>query len=178
MTFEDYRIQNPASDKKQKVLNAVKDYYNDICFNYLRGNNLLLLGNWGTGKTMLSSILANKCADLCFGVKFINVVDMFEEIKDTFNNTGKIKTKYYINNHKKGEILFLDDIDKKQQPTDYIKEIFYSIINYRVENELPTVISANSNLAELDKIYGEAIVSRLAENARVVLFTHNNERLK
>lgn len=178
MTFDDYNINNPGKEEKSRVLGSVKTYYYNACLNYLQGYNLLLLGKPGTGKTMLSSILATLLADDCFNIQFVNIVDLFEEIKDTFNNTGKIRTKQYIDRYKCADFLFIDDIDKKKTPTDYIKEVLYSIFNYRVENQLPSVISANSDLANLDKIFDEVIISRLVHNATVVMFTHGNERLK
>ncbi|MCD7879028.1 MAG: ATP-binding protein, partial [Candidatus Gastranaerophilales bacterium] len=178
MTFEDYKTTDPDGSKKQNVLNAVINYYNSACLNYLYGYNLILIGNPGTGKTMLSSILANMLVRSYFQAKFINIVDMFEEIKATFNNTGKIQTKEYIDNYKNAEYLFIDDLDKKKTPTDYVKETLYAIFNYRVENQLPIVISANSDLTALDKIFDEVIISRLVHKATVVLFTHGNERLK
>jgi len=93
-----------------------------------------------------------------------------------FYGNGKVNTTDYINRYKKADFLFLDDIDKRE-PTDYIKQILYSVVNYRVENELPVVISANAMLNELEQKFGEAIISRLVEKSRVVLFEQANERL-
>lgn len=176
LTFEDYRTTDPNAGAKQKVLKAVKDYYANCIYNYLSGTNLLLIGNYGTGKTMLASILCRQIAAKCFNCKFINIVDLFEEITATFYGNGKVNTTDYINRYKKADFLFLDDIDKRE-PTDYIKQILYSVVNYRVENELPVVISANAMLNELEQKFGEAIISRLVEKSRVVLFEQANERL-
>ncbi len=176
LTFEDYRTTEPNAAKKQKVLNAVKDYYTNCIYNYLTGTNLLLIGNYGTGKTMLSSILCRQIAAKCFICKFINIVNLFEEITATFYDKGKVKTSEYIDRYKKADFLFLDDIDKRE-PTEYIKQILYSLVNYRVENELPIIISANDMLDKLEQKFGEAIISRLVEKSKVVLFEQQNERL-
>lgn len=176
LTFDDYRITDPQAAAKGKVLNAVKNYYTNCVYNFLTGTNLLLIGNYGTGKTMISSILCRQIAAKCFNCKFINIVDLFEEITATFNSKGKVNTTDYINRYKKADFLFLDDIDKRD-PTDYIKQVLYSVVNYRVENELPVVISANSMLNELEQKFGEAIISRLVEKSKVVLFEQANERL-
>ena len=66
--------------------------------------------------------------------------------------------------------MFIDDIDKLN-PTDYARELMYSIVNIRYEKELPIVISSNSSIETLDKKYfGEAVVSRLLEKSTYIQF--------
>jgi len=178
MTFEDYNTSGSNSQIKQNALNAVKEYFDKVYLNFLKGGNLLLLGKSGTGKTMLMSILAKMIAAKGFNVKFINIVNLFENIKDTFNNRGIISTKGYIDTFRKADFLFLDDLDKKENPTDYVKETLYATINDRTERRCPIIISANNDLNALDKMFDEVIISRLVQNAVVVLFTQENERLK
>ena len=176
MTFEDYKTQGTDKPEKERVLNAVVNYYANRCMNFLEGNNLLLLGKSGTGKTMLMTILANLLAKDCFSVLFVNFVELFENLKETFYKESKISTKEFVDIYRKADFLFIDDLDKKK-PAEYTKEILYAIVNYRVENRLATIFSANSDLKALDEMFGEVITSRIAQNATAVLFTHKNERL-
>ena len=103
-------------------------------------------------------------------------VDLKGEITKCFNSKSSKTVDEVVDRFKKADFLFLDDIDKLT-PTEYVREFIYSLVNYRVENQLPIITSANHNLEDLDsKFYGEAIVSRLINNSPVVIFEHKNRR--
>lgn len=175
MDFDSYIIE---SESEKKGFNAVFEYYNQAVKNYIVGMNLILLGKYGTGKTMLMSILCESLAwEYLFSCKFVNAVDFIQKIVSTFGTSDKT-VEGVIDNYKMAQFLFLDDIDKVK-PSDYVREIFYAVVNYRTEHELPTIISANHSFEELDeKFYGEAIVSRLIQDAKIVNFTHQNRRFQ
>lgn len=175
MSFEDYEIE---SDSEKKGFETTVEYYKKAVQNYLTGMNLLFLGKYGTGKTMLMSILCNELANkYLFSCKYVNAVNLWQQITDSFKNNDK-SVKDVVSPYKKAQFLFLDDIDKVK-PSDYVREIFYDVVNHRTEKELPTVISANHSLEDLDeKYYGEAIVSRLVQDAKIINFTHKNRRFQ
>lgn len=177
MKFEHYITEN---DSQKKALNGIVEFYENGFKNYLTGMNLILFGNYGTGKTMLMSILCRELAnEYLFKCKFVNVVDFMNEIKDSFNESNNKTVKQILDVYNKSDFLFLDDIDKIK-PTEYAKETIYSIVNTRTENELSTIISANHSPEELDSFYfNEAIISRLADvnNSKIIQFSHQNKRL-
>lgn len=175
MDFKDYKIE---CESEQKGLKTVEEYYKNAIENYIFGRNLVLVGGFGTGKTMLISILCNKLAEKwLFKNRFINAVDLKSEIINTFSASVSKSSLDVVNKYKNADWLFLDDIDKLT-PTDYVKEFMYSIVNYRVENQLPTGVTSNHSLEELDRLFfGEAVVSRLvSQKSPVVIFTHKNRR--
>ncbi len=175
INFNDYQIINSS---QKTALNAVKAYANNILENYLFGKNLILLGNYGTGKTMLMSALAKEIATKKLAnVLFVNAVDLVNEIKETFSDKSINTTSQVANRYKRVDFLFLDDIDKLN-PTQYIQELMYNVVNYRTEKELPLIISANHTLEELDeKYFGEATVSRIAAKSQIIKFMHENWRV-
>lgn len=172
--FDDYEVE---CDSEKKGKNAVQEYSNNAVSNFIYGKNLLLIGTPGTGKTMLESILCNVLSEnWLFECKFINAVDLKGEITKCFNPKSEKTVDSVVDMYKKADFLFLDDIDKLT-PTEYVLEFIYSLVNYRVEHQLPIITSANHTLEELDSnFYGEVIVSRLINNSPVVTFTHKNRR--
>lgn len=175
LDFSDFKI---TIKEQQQVLNAVKSYADNGIKKYLCGENLLLIGNYGTGKTMLMSIL---CEELIYryrlGCRYFNAVELLYKVKNTFNSTSKYTTEQILKEYRDPEFLFIDDIDKLN-PTDYVKELMYGIVNYRIEKRLPTVISANSTIETLDTQYfGEAVVSRLIEHSKEIIFNFKNMRI-
>lgn len=176
MEFSDYVIEN---NSQKNALKGVVEYLQNSELNFLTGVNLILLGNFGTGKTMLMSILCDKLGDRAFGCKFISAVDMICKIKDSFGLSSKKSTTEVLNEYKEVDFLFIDDIDKIK-PTEYVQELMYSLVNDRIENERPIIISANHSLEELDEqFFGEATVSRLAAKgkSKTIKFTHANKRV-
>lgn len=177
MQFKDYKINNQS---QQNAFNKVVNYSENALANYLFGKNLLLIGNYGTGKTMLMSILAKQIASQTLAtVEFVSTVDLTNKIKSSFDSDVKDATAKITRRYKETHFLFLDDIDKIN-PTNYIKELMYSLVNYRIEHELPIVVSANSNIEELETLFGEATVSRLANKDKTITvqFTHGNWRIE
>lgn len=175
--FDFYEVEN---ESQKQALNSVLDYNKNIVQYFLNGTNLILLGNYGTGKTMLMSILCNKIVeDYLFDAKFVNGVDLVNKIKSTYHDTSTVSALQMAEYYRNVEFLFIDDIDKLK-PSEYVRELMYSIVNYRIENELPIIISANHSLEDLDEMYfGEATISRLAAKgkSKLVRFTHKNWRV-
>lgn len=175
-TWSDYKT---ISLRHEECRNAVFEYFAKTIEHYINGTNLFLLGNYGTGKTMLMSILANEIAlNYASDVKFIGAVALFNLIKETFNHKD-LSPEMVLKRYKKCDFLFLDDLDKLK-PSEYVSEQIYALVNYRVERGLPIIVSANSTLEELDeKYFGEATVSRLVDKNKsiVVNFVQDNWRL-
>lgn len=153
--FEDYIV---TSEWQQKMLDQAKKYAS-------RNTNewFVLLGQSGSGKTMLSCIVAN---DLLLNknrkVIYITWTDFISKLKrdmmgDNSNNVSK-----YLDEIKKVDVLFIDELLKKYNETDlrYIIEI----INYRYTNDLKTIITSERVLKELLEI-DEATFSRMVEKS-------------
>lgn len=176
VTFDDYKCECESEENGKK---AVANYFNNAIKNFLYGKNLMLVGASGTGKTMLESILCMSLAKKwLFNCQFINAVDLKSEITKCFNSKSQKTVNEVVNRYKTADFLFLDDIDKLT-PTEYVREFVYSLVNYRVERQLPIITSANHSLEDLDsQFYGEVIVSRLINNSPVVIFSHKNRRFK
>lgn len=176
MDFEDFKTDTP---EREKVFKKVQGYFDDSVKNFLIGKNLILTGNFGTGKTLLMSILSNRLtSDYAFRVCYINAVDLINEIKDSFNTSTKITTKDVLNRYVTADFLFIDDIDKLNA-TDYVRELMYSIINARYESESPVIVSSNNSIEILDEqFFGEAVVSRLLEKSTLIQFNSKNARFE
>lgn len=175
MDFDDYII---ATEEQKHNRQLTINYVKDALKHYLNATNLIFLGNFGNGKTMLMSIAGDEIIRK-FGiqVKYVNIYDLAEEIKKTFNDKNK-STSIVIEGYKKAPILILDDIDKVN-PSPFIVDLMYGIANYRGDNKLPTWINANHSMKELeDNFYGEGAMSRFFDNSIKAKFTGENWRLR
>lgn len=174
MRFDDYKETETGDARAKKLVLA---YFNDAIKNYLTGKCLLLLGNPGTGKTMLMSILVESIIrDYMFAARYANCVELINEIQDTYSGKTPRSTLSVLNKYRDADFLFIDDLDKINATSDS-KKLIYSIINDRYDRVLPTIISANSSVDTLDeKYFEEPTVSRLLERSVEVRFTQKNKR--
>ena len=164
---------------EKQVLKQVQKYQDEIIKNFLTGKNLLLIGNYGTAKSLLQSALCNYCtSEKKLTARYLNVTELTDEVKSTFSDGTEKTTQDVINGFIELDVLFIDDIDK-ESPKEFVRNLLYKIINKRYELIKPTVISSNADLQELDeKFFGEATISRIKENSEIVYFKAENERLK
>lgn len=174
MRLEDYKEYESADVKVKKLVSA---YFTEAIKNYLTGKCLILVGNPGTGKTMLMSILVEGIIrDYMFTARYINCVELINEIQDTYSSSTPKSTLSVLNKYRDADFLFIDDLDKINATPD-AKKLMYSIINDRYDRVLPTIISANSSIDVLDeKYFGEPTVSRLLERSVEIEFTQEDRR--
>jgi len=175
MDFDDYILE---TDEQCTNLEITKNYVNNALKNYIEGVNLIFLGNFGNGKTMLMSIAGDEIIrKYGIEVKYVNVYDLSENLKKSFERK-EISTSKIIEDYKNAQILILDDIDKVN-PSAFMVDLMYGIANYRGDNKLPTWINGNNSLEDLEKnFYGEGTISRFYDNSIKAKFTGPNWRLR
>lgn len=64
-------------------------------------------------------------------------------------------------------LLIIDDLGARS-PHDVVIDNMYMILNYRYEHMLPTIITSNLSLDEIEKTFGNRIASRIDRMAVVV----------
>lgn len=139
------------------------DYFN-WCYWYANAgiagkSSLLLMGPFGTGKTGLAiSILRKHIEEHGGRALFANVATLFEEMKALFGRDGE--TSAYLQRATNVPLLILDDLGA-EKPSDWVVSQLYHIINTRLTNERPTVITTNLTEEGLIKQIGERTFERL-----------------
>lgn len=175
MEFSDYVTE---TEEQKHNLELTENYVQNALKHYLEATNLIFVGNFGNGKTMLMSIAGDEIIrQYGIQIKYVNVYDLSEKIKKTFERKD-LSTSNVIDAYKEAPILILDDIDKVQ-PTPWVCDLMYGFSNYRGDNKLPTWINANHSLEELsNNFFGEGAISRFFDNSVKAKFTGENWRLR
>jgi DNA replication protein DnaC len=119
---------------------------------------LLLMGDYGTGKTHLAAAVANFAVEMGVSTLFLTVPDLLDWLRFSYSSTEETFEKRFeeIRNI---ELLVLDDMGT-QNATPWAEEKLYQIINYRYVNKLPLVVTTNLQLVEIEG----RIRSRLEDN--------------
>ncbi|BCV21263.1 ATP-binding protein [Moorella sp. Hama-1] len=129
------------------------------------GRGLFIFGPVGSGKTFLAAAIANALTAAGKEVLFAVVPDLLDAIRATYdrrpqdNNQTELEL---IDTARGVGILVLDDLGAHNY-TEWTCNKIYSLINYRLINELPTVITSNLDLKDLEEYLGERTTSRIVQ---------------
>lgn len=136
----------------------------------------VLLGQSGSGKTLIASIIANyNLIKLDRDVLYITWTDFVAKVKYGLMNDEAGEVRKYLDEAKNIEVLFIDELLKKYSEADlkYIIEI----INYRYAKNLQTIITSEKSMEELLNI-DEATFGRMVERAGKNLADVSKDRSK
>ena len=109
---------------------------------------LLLEGGYGCGKTHLAAAIANFAVGMGVPTLFLTVPDLLDLLRFSFNSEDTTFEDRF-NEIRNAPLLVLDDFGT-QNATAWAQEKLFQIINYRYINKLPTVISTNLMLDEIE----------------------------
>lgn len=138
---------------------------------HIERNNLLILGEVGSGKTHLAGAISNVLIDKGVPVLFGTFSEHLEHIRQEFNSAER----KYLAQMKTVPVLVLDDVAREKQ-SDWTRQILFDVINYRYEHMTPTIITANLSLNALGNYLGKDIFSRLYETSIAVETSGGNYR--
>ncbi len=161
MTFESFDIS--GLNNKNEVNNTLEVAFN-TAQNYARHLNgwLLLMGSYGCGKTHLAAAIANEVVSLGVGTLFLTVPDLLDWLRYSFSSEENSYESRF-EEIKNIRFLVLDDLGT-QNATPWAREKLFQIINHRYTHKLPTVITTNTGLSEID----DRVASRLQDRELVI----------
>lgn len=119
--------------------------------------SLFFLGKTGLGKTFISSMIAKALIEKGFNIVFDSINNLLIKAEnDHFGRSDGNTVETIIN----ADLVILDDLGSEFS-TPFNNSILYNIINSRINMEVPTIVSTNLSLSELNEKYDERIISRL-----------------
>ena len=140
--------------------------------------NVILVGESGTGKTHLSISLAIKALSKEYSVYFTTVSDLLYNLHIAkADNSYPRKLKQIVGY----DLLVLDELGFKQLPK-YSSDDFFAIISKRYEQKA-TIITTNKEIEDWNDIFDEevltkAIVDRLMHHASIFNIRGKSYRMK
>lgn len=175
-TFESFIVDerfypDKAYDKAEKIVQSCRTYATNFTTS---SKSLLLLGGVGVGKTHLSLAIANVVINRGYSVIFGNSQNIISDLQSEEFNEKK-ETQYNKRAVLNCDLLIIDDLGTEVLNQSRIA-ILYNIINSRLLSKLPTIISSNFTLDELEDKYDQRIFSRITGEYSNLTLEGNNIR--
>lgn len=182
-TFDSFQ-----TDKYSKTVDpatGIAPYYHmekifKFCKAYAQGftpdaQSILMKGATGLGKTHLSLAIADEVIRRGYGVMYVSAPELvirLERERFSRENGGDI-LEMLID----CDLLIIDDLGTEHH-SSFTDAQVYTLINSRVLNRKPVIISTNLTMAELEKDYSGRFVSRINGAAQKLDFLGEDIRIK
>ena len=124
--------------------------------------NLLFVGGTGLGKTYLSACIARAVADRGYNVVYETASHLFTKLeKAKFSPTEESRKE--ADKLMECDLLILDDLGT-EMPGQFVTAALYNLLNDRILEGKPMIISTNLNIEDIRRRYTPQIASRLEGN--------------
>ena len=130
-----------------EAIKAIKKFYDD----FLKGENpkgIYLNGNFGCGKTYLIAALFNELAKKGYNSVITYFPEFLRSLKANFEDSEVYN--YQFDRVKYAPLLLLDDIGAENLSDWARDEVLQTILQYRMEEKLPTFFTSNLTIEELE----------------------------
>ena len=151
-----------------------------ICRRYatlfnINAGNLLFVGGTGLGKTFLAACIARVVADRGYSVRYETASRLFSKLEQArFNPDEKNRAEAAALNQ--CDLLIVDDLGT-EMAGQFVTAALYALLNDRLLDSKPMVITTNLNAAELSQRYSPQIASRLEGSFQRLTFVGDDIRV-
>jgi len=170
VSFERPPVSDMSRDMRSRhVVQAARDYCDNLDRNLAEGNGLWLMGETGTGKTTLGMLVASQALAASRTVAVYFTPKLLNRIRQTFQE-AQSENAYttFFEQVTSVDLLYIDDLGSERH-TDWVVEQLYAVINERYENRRAVLVTSNASgdvdqgTRELREQIGPRTVSRLIE---------------
>ena len=182
--LKDASFKNIYKDDKSrlpilKYFKEFMDHYNDE----KKPKGLFLTGSFGSGKTYLMAALFNEMAKKGVSGILVYYPELLRGLKAGFSSDYKEQYEEIKNT----PLLLLDDIGAENTTNWSRDEVLGPLLQFRMDNHLPTFFTSNLTLSELekalaittsgvDKLKARRIVERIKQLTETLELISKNRR--
>ena len=183
-TFSQFRLDyysdriDPKLGVSHRVImeETLRTCHNYAKFFTAKSGNLLFVGGTGLGKTYLSACIARMVADKGYSVIYETASHLFAKLERA-KFTADEQARKDAEKYNACDLLIIDDLGT-EMPGQFVTAALYSLVNDRILEGKPMVISTNLNVNEMAVRYSPQIASRLHGGFTRLTFVGDDIRIQ
>lgn len=153
----------PVTAIDSVVVNAIRDWIEDLDRNLEEGRGIWLMGDTGTGKTSLAMLVSKEILGRGRTAAIYSLPKLLGRIRSTYDSEpGEESYADFFERLCEVDMLHLEDLGTEKR-TEWVLEQLYALINERYERQKSVMVTTNYDQTELEEQLGDRIVSRLVE---------------
>lgn len=137
--------------------------------------SLLFVGATGLGKTFLSACIARTVADRGYSVVYDTAIHLFSDFEAEKFGMSQEENRGLSQRYLQCDLLIIDDLGT-EMTTQFVCSALYHVVNTRLMESRPTIISTNLTPEQLSVRYSPQIASRLLGTYRLIQFVGQDIR--
>lgn len=155
----------------------------ETCKNFVRNfnsdyHNLLFYGTVGTGKTFLSSCVANELLKKGNSIIYVSAVQLFQTISNHIFSNDKEIFMQISDALLTCDLLIIDDLGT-ESTNDFTRSRLFDLVNERCLRRKSLIISTNLSLEDIRTRYSDRVFSRIYSNfERIHLYGTKDIRIQ
>ncbi|MGN6254847.1 MAG: ATP-binding protein [Solirubrobacterales bacterium] len=170
VSFDRPPVSDMARDMTTRhVVQAARDFVENLERNLEEGRGLWFMGDTGTGKTTLGMLVASEALKAGKSVGIYFTPKLLTRIRQTYQE-AESENAYgrFFERLAAVDLLYIDDLGSERH-TDWVVEQLYAVVNERYENRRAMLVTSNAEgdvhggQQQLEDQIGRRTVSRLIE---------------
>lgn len=179
-----------ASGTEQGAISAAQSWLSDADGNVRQGFGMLMTGNKGSGKTLLSLLMLKRLLAMGYDGYFTTFSDLITMLLKGWRSDAEMR--WYHAMCRNATVLVVDDVGREVKQRRMVKTeertgmvdydtasaefALESVLRHRIAMALPTIITTNLTVEQMRQHYGDHLKSLLTESTQQYQFVGSDFR--
>lgn len=155
-------------DNQKRVIDAARVFTYELINKKNIGNNLIMVGPPGVGKTHMAMAIVNHAAESGLFACYLSTPHLIRYLHSAVRSDTALTVAGVLKLLAQPDVLVLDEIGRQQQ-TAFNKNFMWDLIDARYRNKKPIVTATNASMHELSDLLDPAAISRLTDRGTQLL---------